>query len=130
MTSREFVLNVPVEGVVRSFDVAHERAYRSLVHTAHERAADEWRNMADDRRTALASLVQEALTELAQCPDDWLAEGLTLQDPDLIGVSILFRLGNVDTHVMQLRATAEAEKQQRIADLQRISANDPVDSPA
>lgn len=135
MTSREFVLDIPpdapdsVAAHVKSFDVAHERAYRSLVAGASEQAKTLWREMDDETRAALVSLVREALTELSRDPDSWLADGLVARDNEMIGISMLFRLGSIDAHVLQLRSENEAAQRQRIADLERISAN-AVDTPA
>jgi hypothetical protein len=135
-TSREFSLTIPADGDgsvtagVRSFDVASEPAYRTLTHSAEREAHDLWRDMDDERRAALISLVADALTELARDPESWLAEGLTSRDNQTIGVSILFRLGVLDTQIMQMRNEHEAEQRQRIADLTRISTNDAVSSSA
>lgn len=110
-----------IEAEVRSFAVVDERAHRT--HTiARERVAKElWRDMDDDSRAALVSLVSEALAQMAADPESWLETSLVAAGNQTIGVSVTFRLGNLDDEVINQRLRRQAIIAEQIADLERMS---------
>jgi hypothetical protein len=110
-----------IEAEVRSFAVVDEREHRN--HTvARERVARElWRDMDTDARAALVSLVGEALTQMAADPESWLETSLVAAGNQTIGVSVTFRLGNLDDEVINQRVRREAIIAEQIADLERMS---------
>lgn len=111
-----------IEAEVRSFAVLDDRTHRS--HTiARERTARElWRDMDTDSRAALVSLVSEALTQMAADPESWLETSLVAAGNQTIGVSVTFRLGNLDDEVINQRIRREAIIAEQIADLDRMSS--------
>lgn len=110
-----------IEAEVRSFAVLDERAHRNHI-VARERVARElWRDMDANSRAALVSLVSEALTQMAADPESWLETSLVAAGNQTIGVSVTFRLGNLDDEVINARLRREAIIAGQIADLERMS---------
>jgi hypothetical protein len=118
----------PIIATVRCFPVGDERTYRDDAAGAERELRPIWRDMNDERRTALVLLLQEALTEMAADVESWLEQSLGAGPHRSIGVSILFRLGSLDDRVLMQRASLEAERDARIEELKRI-CDDPVASP-
>jgi hypothetical protein len=110
-----------IEAEVRSFAVIDERAHRHHVAACEHAARELWRDMNADSRAALVSLVREALTQMASDPESWLETSLVAVGNQTIGVSVTFRLGNVDEEIINMRAQREAIIAQQIADLERMS---------
>jgi|KBSMisStandDraft_5_1062788.scaffolds.fasta_scaffold15394_10 hypothetical protein len=117
-----------IECEVRSYVVTDEREHRNHI-VARERVARElWRDMPTDSRTALASLVSEALRQMADNPEKWLETSLVAAGNQTIGISVTFRLGNLDEEVLNLRARRQEIIEQQINDLVGM-ASEPERSP-
>jgi hypothetical protein len=110
-----------IEAEVRSFGVIDERAHRNHIVTQERVARELWRDMDANSRAALVSLVSEAFTQMAADPESWLETSLVAAGNQTIGVSVTFRLGNLDDEVINQRVRREAIIAEQIADLERMS---------
>lgn len=105
-----------------SWQPGSERAYADALRADLREGKNLWRDMDPKHREALVSLVRSALTEMARDPDAWLASALVAGPDQRIGISVLFKLGNLDTHILYLREAEEAEQRARIAELEEIAS--------
>jgi hypothetical protein len=74
----------------------------------------------DVRRKAMASIVRTALLNMAEKPEEWLANG-SIRTKDKIGMFVLWNIGYIDDEVLRLRAEAEDHERIRLANLRRLA---------
>lgn len=107
---------------VGSRHVDDERGLRAAADTENRAARTLWSEMDYGRRQALELLVAEALVEMSANVGQWLEGSLVAQSNEKIGISVLFKLGNLDDQIVRLRSINEAETRTRIEDLTRIAS--------
>lgn len=122
MHQRDITLPDGIDATVSSWAVSTERSYADALRADLRGGRNHWRDMDPKHREALVSLIRSALTEMAQNPEAWLEPALVAGPDQSIGISMLFRLGNLDTHILYLREAEQAEQQARIAELEEIAS--------
>lgn len=76
----------------------------------------------DDRRTAMCSMVRDALLAMADNVEAWLPNA-TIKTRDELGIFVLWRVGYLDEEVLRLRGRADSEQARRVADLLRVAGS-------
>jgi hypothetical protein len=102
---------------VESFPVNDERALRSEVE-ALELA---WENWPGDERTAMVSLVRDALLRLAEDVEAWLPAAVVAETNTSFGFFVWWRNRHMDEEIVRQRVSAERDDRERLRDLERIA---------
>lgn len=104
---------------VEVFPVNDERALEAEVSQLD--AAKEWSRLDVTQRDGMKLMVREALLRLADDVETWLPEAIVLRTGQRFGVFMLWKNRHLDEAVVRMRATAERDSEQRLADLKRIA---------
>lgn len=112
----------PTTFTVDSFKVTDNPDLRAGVHEMAKIGDRLWKDFASEQRQALVSLISEALTEMAGNVEDWLEDAMVARSGSSVGIFVMFKLGSIDDQVLLLRDRAQAERDARVADLERLSA--------
>lgn len=104
---------------VEAFGVNDERALRDEV--AAREAAMHWDRLPGDARAAMASLVREALLQLADDVEAWLPQAAVAETNTSFGFFVWWKNRHLDEEIVRQRACADREDHERLMELKRIA---------
>lgn len=104
--------------VVEAFNVNDERALQVEVDALH---ADSWLARPTDERTAMTSLVRDALLRLAEDVEDWLPAATVAVSDQSFGFFVWWKNRHLDEEIIRQRVSAERDHHERLQDLKRIA---------
>jgi C4-dicarboxylate-specific signal transduction histidine kinase len=105
--------------VVEAFNVNDERALQREVDFLQGDEA--WADRPADERTAMVSLVRDALVRLAEDVEAWLPEAAVAETNRAFGFFVWWKNRHLDEEIIRQRVNAEHDDRERLLDLQRLA---------
>lgn len=104
--------------MIEAFVVNDERALEDEVDALQD---DGWSNHSVDERTAMASLVRDALLRMAEDVEEWLPDAAVAVSGESFGFFVWWKNRHLDEEIVRQRVDAELDATERIRDLERIA---------